>query len=307
MPSLLTGLFRFVGHLCRLALAFVFLSAGFFKGLDPEGFAHEVGQYGLLQGAVAHLFAYVLIPLEVAVGVALLLNFRPVLSFSVAAALMLMFLGAVGYAIVTGQPLTDCGCFGRNLPRTPQQTLSEDLGLLAAAVVGLLASLRRAEASGASGGRRWKAPALLVTALSSGAFVIASPFLPIDDLVTALRPGVRWHDLNVALAEMDLGKDKHLVVIMGMQDSATADALEPLNRMAAAGRLSIVGLYADDDTAYNQFFWTRGPAFPLYHAAPSDLRPLHRRLPRFFTVKDGTVTATWETVPTEQQVEKALE
>jgi len=69
----------------------------------------------------------------------------------------------------------------------------------------------------------------------------------------------------------------------------------------------LIGLYADDYAAYNEFFWTRGPAFPLYHATSSDLRRLHRRLPRFFTLKDGVVTATWPEPPTPQQVTGALE
>src|SRR6267142_2496014 len=106
MPSPAPVLFRMLGHVCRLGLSGVFLLAGLLKALDPEGFTHEIIQYGILGGAMARLLAYVLIPVEVVAGVALLINFRPDLSFSVAASLMLMFIGAVGFAIITDQPLT---------------------------------------------------------------------------------------------------------------------------------------------------------------------------------------------------------
>ena len=306
-----------VGHLCRLGLAGVFLLAGTIKALDPEGFATEVTQYGILPAMAVHPFAYLMIVVELAVGVALLLNFRPVESLVVSAALMVMFISAIGFALATGQPLTECGCFGSNMPRTPQETLREDVGFLAAAVFGFFALRGRALRGGARQGggvaagtrpvRPWKGAVVAGVTLASGAFVIASPHLPIDDFATALKPGVRWEALNVAMADADLGKGRRLVALMGMRDEGSARALAVLNAMAASGTVQIVGLYADDDAAYNEFFWTRGPAFPLYHATSSDLRRLHRRLPRFFTLKDGVVTATWPEPPTPQQVAGALE
>src|SRR5262245_55218256 len=172
MSSTLRSAVRLAGHLCRLGLAFVFLYAGLLKALNPEGFAKEVAQYGIVTGAMVRPFAFLLIPVEVAAGSALLINFRPVWTFSVALALMLMFIAAIGYAIATDQPLTDCGCFGSNVPRTPRQALTEDLGLLGMGVVGLFA-FRGSVDPGSRG--RWKLPALAATALASGAFVMASP------------------------------------------------------------------------------------------------------------------------------------
>ena len=306
-------LLRLAGHLCRLGLAWVFLLAGVLKALDPEGFVQEVGQYGILPGVLTRAFAYLLIPLEVAAGVALLLNFRPVVSLSVAAVMMLMFIGAVGYAIATDQPVTDCGCFGANMPRTPQETLKEDIGFLAAALFGMFAlrgGRRRGvepEAAVPLRGLGWKGAAIAGVTLASGAFVIASPHLPLDDFATALKPGVRWESLHVALAEADLGKGRHLVALMGLREPATIESLDRLNRIAAEGKVPVIGLYADDDAAYNEFFWTRGPSFPLYHATSSDLRRLHRRLPRFFTVKEGVVTATWPEPPSNEEIIRALE
>lgn len=291
---------RFVGHLCRLGLAVVFLTAGALKMLDPEGFAREVAQYGILPESVTGLFASILLPIEVAVGAALLLNFRPVLALSLAIGMLVLFIGAIGFALATDQPLEACGCFGRNINRTPSQTLIEDCLFLAAALLGL-AGLRGVRTSS-----RWKGAVLVMVVVASSAFVIASPHLPIDDLATSIHPGARWVELGVGLAEVDLGKEGHLVAIMGMKDDATAAQLPSLNALASAGRFSVVGLHGDEDDAYNEFFWSRGPAFPIYKVTASDLRVMHRRLPRCFAVKDGTVTATWPGVPSAEAAAAAL-
>lgn len=298
---------RAAGHLCRLLLAFVFLAAGALKALHPDGFADEVARYGILSGAAARVLAYLLIPAELVLGGALLLNYRPTMSLSAAVGLLLVFMAAIGYAIATDQPLQECGCFGRNTPRTPQQTLVEDVAFVGAGLLGLFALSGRRPASMTPGGGRWKAAALGVVLVGSGAFVVASPHLPIDDYATALRPGVRWEDLGVALAEADLSKGRWFVALLGMNDEASGEAVLSLNRMADGGPAAVIGLQGDDDEASNEFFWTRGPAFPLYHIAPTDMSRLHRRLPRYFMLVGGRVTATWDSIPGPDRIGGLLE
>lgn len=300
---------RAFGHLCRLLLAFVFLSAGVLKALDPEGFAREIAGYGILPASpswLAPLSAHILIPVEVAVGAALLLNFRPVPSLALASGLMLVFIGAITFALATGQPLENCGCFGRNMPRSPQATLAEDAGFLAAGLAGIVAFRRSRPLAAARDGWRWKGAVLLLVVAASAVFAVASPALPIDDFVTALKPGVRWEELGIPVAEIDLGQGGHLVALLGMRDPASAGALGGLNELAASGRYSVIGLHSDDEAAYNEFFWQQGPAFPLYHASPGDLRRLHRRLPRYFALKAGVVTATWDTLPDRTELARVL-
>ena len=291
---------RLTGHLCRIGLAAVFLTAGALKMLDPEGFGREVAQYGIVPESLTAVFASLLLPIEVAVGAALLINFRPVLALGMATGMLLLFIGAISFALATDQPLQDCGCFGRNISRTPAQTLVEDCLFVAAALLGL-AGLWRVQSPA-----RWKGGVLAMVVIASTAFVIASPHLPIDDLVTSIHPGARWADLGVGLAEVDLGRGGHLVAIMGLKDEATATRLPAMNALASSGRFSVIGLHGDDDEAYNEFFWSRGPAFPIYKITASDLHVMHRRLPRFFCVKDGIVTTTWSEVPSSEAVAAAL-
>ena len=279
-------------HLCRLLLAFVYLASGALKALDPQGFAVEVARYGLLQGTASTSFAYVLIPLELVVGAALLVDYRGFLGMSSAVCLMIMFIGAVGFAIATDQPLEGCGCFGRSVQRTPAQTLMEDFGFLAAGLIGLFAGRRRVVATAPRSPRRWKAATVVSVLLSSSAFVAASLHLPIDNIATALRPGVTWKELGVTLPDVPLSSGTHLVAVMSMTDQTSAEALPTLNALAASG-ISVVGLYDDGEEAYNQFFWNLGPAFRLHYVAPSDLKQLYRSRPRFFALKEGAVVATW--------------
>jgi putative oxidoreductase len=302
-------LLRLPGIACRLVLAGVFLAAGYFKSLDPEGFGREIAQYGVLGDSLSQAAAYALIPFEVALGVALLLNWRPRLSHAVAGATLLLFIGAISFALATDRPLEGCGCFGRAVPRTPAQTLVEDALLLGAAVVGWL--LRGGAPSPAAVRTRrvvemrWKAAAVAGTAVLSGAFALASPHLPMDDRVTELRPGVAWDDLGVALAETDLTRGAWLVALLGLKDDASVAALEELNGLAAAGE-PVIGLYGEDESAYSEFLFTRAPAFPLYNVSPGDMKRLHRRLPRFFAVSAGRVEATWSTPPTSAALHAAL-
>ncbi|HEY3174285.1 MAG TPA: MauE/DoxX family redox-associated membrane protein [Candidatus Polarisedimenticolia bacterium] len=291
---------RLAGHICRVGLGYIFLASGALKSLDPEGFSGEVAQYGLLSGAFARSFAYLLIPIEVAVGAALLLNFRPALTLSAATALMVVFIGAIGYALATDQPLHGCGCFGRFVVRTPVETLREDLAFLAAGLIGLFA-LR-----GVPGRGRFRSTMVAAVALASGAFVIASPHLPLDDVATGVKPGAEWRDLGVALADVDLTRGAYLIALLGMKDEASGAALGTLNKLAESGAVPILGLHGDDDEAYNEFFWSRGPAFPIYKVAPTDMKRMHRKLPRFFAVKDGRVVATWETIPSAGEAQAAL-
>ncbi len=82
--------------------------------------------------------------------------------------------------------------------------------------------------------------------------------------------------------------------------------MEGINAIAMNGNLDVLALYSGDEEEYGVFFWTQGPAFPLYHVAPTDLGLLHRRLPRYFALSNGVVKATWATLPTEQEAVEVL-
>lgn len=301
-PILKTSLL-FLAHGYRIGLAVVFLWAGALKGLDPEGFAMEITDYGLIRGWLATLGAYVLPPLEMGVGLALLINFRSLPSLIFANGLLLVFIGAIVFAILTDQPLQSCGCFGKNIARTPEQTLIEDILLLAGGVLAMWI-LRKRDGKYYT---LWKKRLLVVAIVSSSAFTIASPHLPIDDWATSARPGVKWEKLNISLAEIDLSQGDHFVALMSLTEQATQNSIEDLNMLASTETVNVIALYLGNEQAYGEFFWTHGTTFPMYAIAPSDMRLLHRRLPRFLLITDGVIRNTWAMLPIEKDIADALQ
>jgi hypothetical protein len=136
-----------------------------------------------------------------------------------------------------------------------------------------------------------------------------APGLPLDDLATRLRPGSRVADLcsgrneerlciDLVIPELEQGE--HWVVLADVADAAFGEAVEGLNAFALAhgGASMWVLTDATPDEQY-AFFWRWGPVFEVREAPHALLRPLYRRLPRSFMVRDGEVTETWSALPYE--------
>jgi len=136
-----------------------------------------------------------------------------------------------------------------------------------------------------------------------------APDLPLDDLATRLRPGVNVADicsgrdearLCIDLVIPELEEGEHWVVIADITDPAFSEAVEGLNALALAdgGPTLWVLTDATPDEQY-AFFWQWGPVFEIREAPHALLRPLYRRLPRSFIVRDGEVTETLSVLPSE--------
>jgi uncharacterized membrane protein YphA (DoxX/SURF4 family) len=123
------GLLRFSGglaprwgyHLLRLLLAGVFLWSGIGKSLAPADFARVIEAYGLLPAGLTGVAALILIAAEIAAAAGLLLERRGALT--AITAMLLLFVGVLGYGIVLGLDI-DCGCFG---PDDPEAQAFHDL------------------------------------------------------------------------------------------------------------------------------------------------------------------------------------
>ena len=119
----------------RVAMGLVFLVAGAAKAWDPVLFYWEAGSYWELLGVSIENWAcfarptLVLGPIECAVGVALILNWRPALTLPIALGLMVLFIGLTGYAWYQEADV-NCGCFGALVERTPGEALVEDFIML---------------------------------------------------------------------------------------------------------------------------------------------------------------------------------
>jgi uncharacterized membrane protein YphA (DoxX/SURF4 family) len=131
----------------QIALGAVFVVAALPKITDPPAFAHMIYNYRLVPGALVNGLALVMPWIELVVGILLILGAWRREAALVAALLLFVFLGAIGWNLARGHAI-DCGCFDvRSAGKTPDQLLSDmkwvllrDVGLLLLAGQVLLAT-----------------------------------------------------------------------------------------------------------------------------------------------------------------------
>lgn len=146
------------GEAARRAAGFllgaVFVYAGAVKLADPAAFAVVVDAYGLVPRPALPLVAIGLPAMEVAAGIAVVLDWRG--GLEAVLAMTLLFLGVLGYGIAVGLDV-DCGCYGPGDPEGEalhglRDAFARDLGLLA--VAAFLYWRRRARRTSSALGRR---------------------------------------------------------------------------------------------------------------------------------------------------------
>ncbi len=124
---------RALERLIRIGLALFFLAGGILKLLDLEEFARLIGDFGIVHDPLVGSAAIAVVALEIAGGLGLLLGGRWALAL--VTALLLLFLGVLGYGIHLGLDI-ECGCLGLGTRDPTGSTLkaafARDLVLLAA-------------------------------------------------------------------------------------------------------------------------------------------------------------------------------
>jgi uncharacterized membrane protein len=129
----------------RGGLGALFIYAGIRKLLEPEVFAVLIDAFGILPSEIVEALALILPALEVAAGLALLVDIQG--SLAVVAGLLVLFVGFLAYALQMGLDV-DCGCFG------PQDLEARAFHGLGAALYRDLAMLT--VVAGLYGLRRWR-------------------------------------------------------------------------------------------------------------------------------------------------------
>ena len=121
----------------QIALGLIFLAAALPKLADPPSFAHMVWNYRLLPDALVNLQAILLPGVELVVGAALVLGLWPRAGALLSALMLIMFMVALGWALLSGIPVI-CGCFDVKAAvmtdeekfRTMKMDLLRDAGML---------------------------------------------------------------------------------------------------------------------------------------------------------------------------------
>lgn len=319
------GVLVVIGTLAGMFLGAVFFAAtwGFppfrlGKVADPEAFAQVIQIEGLDFLFSPFSTAILAMGIEAAIAFFLLLNVRRLWVLIPTALLVAFFLvlnGKAYLAWINGEAIEEmsCGCFGNLVDRNPEQAFWQDFFLLVPPL--LLSFLGRPREGSAAPIARIAVAGLLT--IGTVMFSASAPDLPLSDIATRLRPGVEVQDVCVgdeddpsnyyclagdALAAW-LTEGEHVVVLADLKDEdfsdEVAERIDEFAEFAAdfeAPRILVLhGGQVDDQYAFE--FQSRAPPFDYLATPQTLLRPLYRRLPRTFVVRDGVVTATYEGLP----------
>lgn len=129
-------------NISRVLVGSLFVFSGLVKAIDPRGLAYKMQEFfeawaagGYFKGLLdllydqALFFSVFMISLEVLLGFALLLGWRPKLISWLLLLVTVFFTFLTGYVLFSGK-IRACGCFGDCIPLTPIQTFTKDILLL---------------------------------------------------------------------------------------------------------------------------------------------------------------------------------
>jgi uncharacterized membrane protein YphA (DoxX/SURF4 family) len=283
---------RFLRYLPALALGLVLITAGVLKALDPAEFVHQIETYGILSGRATVLLAYVLIPLEIALGSALLLRYRPRLAAGAAVALLGVFMATTAYAWSQGKS-EGCGCFGSFAPRTPGQVLLEDAGFVALGILAIFLSSRKPSRES------WRWIGVIAAVIPVGVILpLAAYALPLDPVVTDLRVGRSVADLPLGESPTDLSQGAFLIALLDLHDPHAREIVKRLNGIDDGGAgPKVLAFYGGEVDEKTIFCFNASPGFEVVAVPRPDLKRLYRKLPRFFLIRNGRVVRIWDITP----------
>jgi putative oxidoreductase len=113
----MNGIKRYLPLVMRVALGGIFMYAAILKIADPVAFAGSVAAYRILPYFASYLAAATLPFLELSCGLLLVAGYRVRGGALIIAGLNLLFMVALGSAIVRGLDI-DCGCFKQGGAKT---------------------------------------------------------------------------------------------------------------------------------------------------------------------------------------------
>jgi thiol-disulfide isomerase/thioredoxin len=274
----------------------ILLAAGILKGMDLDQFALQIRQYGLLpenEGVISGV-AWFMVVVELGLGMALLVNWRPKMTLSGVIGLFSLFVIALAWAMLNGG-VDDCGCFGPAVRRNPSEAMIEDLLILASAVAAWFLKERTADF-------RYSLKVWCVAAAC-----IAGILLPM--VMTALYtdaggefPSQKKGEHSILLhskagEKLDLGSGTSLLILMSTDCQHCRETVPLLNEVVVDVEESIhvFGVTSSEQTEIDQFVEETFAFYPVFSINETDLFALlgDDSFPKYLLVKEGKLLAQW--------------
>jgi uncharacterized membrane protein YphA (DoxX/SURF4 family) len=291
-----------VGAVARILMGLLFVVAGAAKSFDPVVFYWEAISYVELlevgRDAWPQLgrLALLLAPLEVFVGAALIVAWRPRIILPAAIVMMVLFIGITARAWQQEAPI-DCGCFGTLTERTPGEAMVEDIFMLAL----LLAAWRWGTARWTAAS--WKpAPRVVIGAGVLALGVLVFRFAPESERVerSDLQAGVRLTGIELKGVEgVDLSEGAYLLELFSPRCGRCKATVPKLNDWAdTPGVPTIVALneFPAESPYLVGFVEQMRPRYQIGTISSSDFMRLTWRhgYPRLAYIEDGIIRRVWE-------------
>ncbi len=301
-----------IARVLEAIIGVILLLAGVLKAWSPMDFGRQIADYGIItQPTVVTALAWLMIVVECALGTALIVGYRRRIAVPAAILLIIMFLGAVGWAWYTGAT-EDCGCFGSWAKRTPAEAFLEDLGMLALIAGAWLLSRREPVRF-----RVWRFGAVAASILAGIAItaVAGSSDRQSADPMVRLRAQSparkQFEGLKVSGLDVDLQRGSHLVMLMDTGCTHCQQSIPEVNRLAKVPDLG-AGIVALCSNSTKEVDWFNGkfkPEFQLGRISYDDFMRLFERgkTPRMMLIRDAAVIRIWDgVVPPADEVRNSL-
>jgi hypothetical protein len=288
-----------IARLIEFVIGAVLLLAGSLKAYEPNSFIQQIGEYEILTNpALIKALAWTLIAVECALGAALIVGLRRRWAVPAAAALLLMFIGAVGWAWVTGAT-ENCGCFGSWAKRTPAQAMAEDVVMLAAIISAWL--LYRDEPARFRRLRLGVVAAALLAGVAMTAIASNSARQSADPLARLLaqtRLPSPFDNLAVEGLPLRLGEGSRLVALIDTGCQHCQASVPALNQVASQPDkfpplVALCTNSAEEIESFRQKFEAK---FPVGRISYNDFTRLFERgkPPRVFLLRQNAVVKIWD-------------
>ncbi|MDX2032982.1 MAG: hypothetical protein SF339_20055 [Blastocatellia bacterium] len=288
-----------VARLLEVGIGAVLLLAGLLKAYEPNSFIQQIGEYGIVTNpALIKIMAWTLIAFECGLGTALIAGLRRRWAIPAAAALLSMFIGAVGWAWATGAT-EDCGCFGSWAKRTPAQAMTEDVLMLAAICGAWL--LHRGEPTRFFRVRLGAVTTALLTGVAMT--VIASNSArqsadPLARLQAQSQQPSPFEGLAVEGLPLKLEEGNRLVALIDTGCQHCQASVPALNQVAAQPDKfpPLVALCSNSAAEVEGFRQKFDAKFPLGRISYPDFTRLFERgkPPRIFLLRGGAILKIWD-------------
>ena len=289
------------------AVGLVLLTAGVLKATDMELFIRQIRDYGIIsQRVLLALSAWGIIAVECALGVGLLVFYRPRLVLSSTAMLLLIFLGGTGWAWLTGAT-EECGCYGIWFKYTPAEAVLENFILLSATVAAW-AGRGHLQTSHT----RAKAWAVSAACLIGFALPVAFGF-PISGINRPPSEALQleFGSLQIqGLDHVDLTHGTYLIILTDTECHHCQEVVPQVNILAETAALhGVIALCTNEESQRMEFAQEFQANFPIGQITEDDFWRLlgHGDIPRFVLVCDGSVRQMWDQeAPDKDMIEAAL-